>query len=100
MSEKCSSDFCDSVIVSLNSHLKERSITTIANAVDLAIFADKATPPARKEMTGLFLSAHDEEEKEVTFEFVLIYPTLDFHVLTVQTPCLVSVLVYKGGFVI
>ena len=51
-------------------------------------------------MTGLFLIAHDEEEKEVTFEFVLIYPTLDVHVLTVQTPCLVSVLVYKGGFVI
>ena len=30
---------------------------------------------------------------------ILVYPTLDFHVSTVQTPYQVSVLVYKGGFV-
>ena len=48
--EKClknaaydSSDSCDSIIVFLNSHLKEKSISTIANAVDLVIFSDEAT---------------------------------------------------------
>ena len=74
--QKCclwlSSDSCDSIIVSLNFHLKEKSISTIANAVDLIIFADEATSAARKEMMGLFLRAHDEEEKEVTIEFVSI----------------------------
>ena len=48
--EKClknaaydSSDSCDSIIVFLNSHLKEKSISTIVNAVDLVIFSDEAT---------------------------------------------------------
>ena len=63
-----SSATCDSIIVSPNSYLKEKTIST-ANAVDLVIFADEATSAARKEMMGLFLSAHDEEEKEVTLEF-------------------------------
>ena len=35
-----SSDSCDSIIVSLNSRLKQKSISTIANAVDLVSFAD------------------------------------------------------------
>ena len=35
-----SSDSCDSKIVSLNSRLKQKSISTIANAVDLVSFAD------------------------------------------------------------
>ena len=65
-----SADSCDSH--SLNSHLKEKSISPTVNAVDLVIFAEKATSAARKEMTGLFLSAYDEEEKEVTPEFVSI----------------------------
>ena len=44
-------------------HLKEKSISTIVNAVDLVIFVDEATSAARKEMMGLFLSAYDEEEE-------------------------------------
>ena len=67
-----SCDSCDSIIVSLNSDLKEKSISTIVNAVDLVIFAIEATSAARKEMIGLFLSAYDEEEKELTLEFVSI----------------------------
>ena len=67
-----SSDSCDLILVALNSHLKEKSINTLINAVDLAIFADKATSAARKEMMGLFLSAYDEEKKEVVIEFVSI----------------------------
>ena len=71
----------------------------------------EATSAEKKEMMGLMMgSAYDEEEKEVTLEFVsiicsqvsmdkvheiLIYPTLDFHVLMAHTPCLVSILVYK-----
>ena len=44
-----SSASCDSTIVSLNCHLKEKSISTIVNAVDLVIFVDEATSAARKE---------------------------------------------------
>ena len=58
-----SSASCDSTIDSLNCHLKEKSISTIVNAVDLVIFVDEATSAARKEMMGLFLSAYDEEEE-------------------------------------
>ena len=58
-----SSASCDSTIDSLNCHLKEKSISTIVNAVDLVIFVDEATSTARKEMMGLFLSAYDEEEE-------------------------------------
>ena len=58
-----SSDSCDSILVALNSHLKEKLINTLINAVDLAIFADEATSAARKEMMGLFLSACYEEKK-------------------------------------
>ena len=58
-----SSDSCDSILVALNSHLKEKLINTLINAVDLAIFADEATSAARKEMMGLFLSAYYEEKK-------------------------------------
>ena len=47
-------------------------INTLINAVDLAIFADEATSVARKETMGLFLSAYDEEKKEVVTEFVYI----------------------------
>ena len=54
---------CDSTIDSLNCHLKEKSISTIVNAVDLVVFVDEATSAARKEMMGLFLSAYDEEEE-------------------------------------
>ena len=49
-----SSDSCDSILVALNSHLKEKLINTLINAVDLAIFADEATSAARKEMMELF----------------------------------------------
>ena len=66
-----SSDTCDSILVALNSHLKEKLINTLINAVDLAIFVDE-TSAARKEMMGLFLSAYDEEKKEVVIEFVSI----------------------------
>ena len=75
MSKKCcfdSCDSCDSTIVFLNSDLEEKSISAIVNAVDLVIFAVEATSAARKEMMGLFLSAYDEEEKELTLEFVSI----------------------------
>ena len=58
-----SSGSCDSILVALNSHLKEKLINTLINAVDLAIFADEARSAARKEMMGLFLRAYDEEEK-------------------------------------
>ena len=58
-----SSASCDSTIDSLNCHLKEKSISTIVNAVDLVVFVDEATSAARKEMMGLFLSAYDEEEE-------------------------------------
>ena len=67
-----SSDSCDSLLVALNSHLKEKLINTLINAVDLAIFADEATSAARKEMMGLLLSAYDEEKKAVVIEFVSI----------------------------
>ena len=62
-----SSDSCDSTLVALNSHLKEKSINTLINAVDLAIFADEATSAATNEM-----SAYDEEKKDVVIEFVSI----------------------------
>ena len=59
-----SSDSCDSILVALNSHhLKEKSMNTLINAVDLAIFADEAASAARKEMMGLFLSVYDKEKK-------------------------------------
>ena len=58
-----SSDSCDSILVALNSHLKEKLINTLINAVDLAIFADEAKSAARKEMMGLFLNACDKEKK-------------------------------------
>ena len=67
-----SSGSCDSILVALNSHLKEKLISTLINAVDLAIFADEARSGARKEMMVLFLRAYDEEEKEVVIEFVSI----------------------------
>lgn len=51
-----SSASCDSIIVSPNSYLKEKIIST-ANTVDFVIFADKVTSAARKDMMGLFLSA-------------------------------------------
>ena len=51
-------------IVSLNSHLKEKSISIIINVVNLVILANVATA-ARNEMIGVFLSANDEEGKEV-----------------------------------
>ena len=50
-------DSCDSVIVSLNFHLIEKSISAIVNAFDLVTFADETISAARKEMMGLFLSA-------------------------------------------
>ena len=52
-----STDSCDSVIVSLNFHLIEKSISAIVNAFDLVTFADETISAARKEMMGLFLSA-------------------------------------------
>ena len=58
-----SCDSCDSIIVFLNSHIKEKSIPAIVDAVDLVIFADEATSAARKEIMALFLSVYDEEEK-------------------------------------
>ena len=66
-----SSDSCDSILVALNSHLKEKLINTLINTADLAIFADEATSAARKEMR-LFLSAYDEEKNKVVIEFVSI----------------------------
>ena len=64
MFEKCcydSSDSWNSVIVSLNSHLKQKFISTIVNAVDLVIFANEAKSAISKEIVGLFLSAYDHE---------------------------------------
>ena len=64
MFEKCcydSSDSWNSVIVSLNSHLKQKFISTIVNAVDLIIFANEAKSAISKEIVGLFLSANDHE---------------------------------------
>ena len=64
MFEKCcydSSDSWNSVIVSLNSHLKLKFISTIVNAVDLVIFANEAKSAISKEIVGLFLSAYDHE---------------------------------------
>ena len=64
MFEKCcydSSDSWNSVIVSLNSHLKQKFISTIVNAVDLIIFANEAKSAISKEIVGLFLSAYDHE---------------------------------------
>lgn len=48
------SNSCDSKIVSHNSHLKERSISSVLNAVNLVIFAAKTTSGARKEIMVLF----------------------------------------------
>ena len=64
MFKKCcydSSDSWNSVIVSLNSHLKQKFISTIVNAVDLVIFANEAKSAISKEIVGLFLSAYDHE---------------------------------------
>ena len=64
MFAKCcydSSDSWNSVIVSLNSHLKQKFISTIVNAVDLVIFANEAKSAISKEIVGLFLSAYDHE---------------------------------------
>ena len=49
-----SSNSCDSIIVPLNSHLKEKSISTIVNVAGLVFFADEATSAARKEMRDYF----------------------------------------------
>ena len=62
----------DPILVALHSHLKEKSINTLVNVVDLAIFADEAISAARKEMMRLFLSSYDDEKKEVVIEFVSI----------------------------
>ena len=67
-----SSNLCDSIIVSLKSDLKEKPILTIVNTFDLIIFSDEATSTARKEMMGLFITAYEEEKKEVTLKFVFI----------------------------
>ena len=76
--EKCpknaaydSSDSCDALLNSLNLHLKEKSIRTLMEADDIAIFGDEATSLARKETMGL-LSAYDEKNKRVVVEFVSI----------------------------
>ena len=65
-----SSDSCDGLLSSLNMHLKEKTVKTLVEAVDITIFADEATSAARKEMMGLFLSAYDETSKKVVVEFV------------------------------
>ena len=49
-----SSDSCDSILVALNSHLKEKSINTFINAVDLAIFADEANQLLEKKLWDYF----------------------------------------------
>ena len=49
-----SSNSCDSIIVPLNSHLKEKSISTIVNVAGLVFFADEATSAAGKEMRDYF----------------------------------------------
>ena len=48
------SNSCDSKIVSRNSHLREKSISGVLNAVNLVIFAAKTMSGARKEIMGLF----------------------------------------------
>ena len=45
---------------------------TIVNTFDLIAFSDEATSTARKEMMGLFITAYEEEKKEVTLKFVSI----------------------------
>ena len=77
--EKCpknvgydSSDSCDTLLNSLNLHLKEKSIRTLIEVDDTTIFADEATSLAGKEMMGLFVSAYDENNKKVLVEFVSI----------------------------
>ena len=49
-----SSDSCDSILVALNSHLKEKSINNFINAVDLAIFADEANQKLEKKLWDYF----------------------------------------------
>ena len=47
-------DSCDSILVALNSHLKEKLINTLIN---------EAKSAARKEIMGLYLNAYDKEKK-------------------------------------
>ena len=49
-----SSDSCDSILVALNSHLKQKSINNFINAVDLAIFADEANQKLEKKLWDYF----------------------------------------------
>ena len=42
------------------------------NVVNLVIFAIEVTSAKKKKMMGLLLNVYDEEEKEVTLEFVTI----------------------------
>ena len=60
-----SSNSCNSIIVSFNSRLKEKSKSTVVNAVDLVIFANEVTSGARKAMMGLFLSAYVRKKKKL-----------------------------------
>ena len=66
-----SSDSCDSIIVSFSSYLKEKSILSIVDAIDLVIFSDETTSAAGEEMVGISLSFLDKG-KEVALEFVSI----------------------------
>ena len=77
--EKCpknaaydSSDLSDALLNSLNLHSKEKSIRTLMEADDIAIFADETTSLTRKEMRDVIVSAYDEKNKRVVVEIVSI----------------------------
>ena len=67
-----SSDLSDASLNSLNLHLKEKSIRTLMEADDIAIFADETTSLTRKEMREVIVSAYDEKNKRVVVEIVSI----------------------------
>ena len=62
------------------SYVKEKSISTV-NAVDVVIFADKATSAALKEMMGLFLVCMIRKK---TKSLLSLFPSLPLHELNMK----------------
>ena len=65
-----SSDSCDSLLVAIDTCLRNNIDRRLKGAADIVLFADEATSVARKEMMGVFLSYFDEETKSPNVEFV------------------------------
>ena len=64
-----SSDSCDSFLLSLNTYFKE---VRACHAQDIVLFADEATPAARKEMIGIYISYFEDNSKSFCLDFLTL----------------------------